>query len=76
MTTVVDQLSINFRKTVLDLTLGTIVPGVIENVFGALQAYFSRIKIFSFLGITDGTNDTMVRIFRLLLEPPIVLTSL
>lgn len=76
MTTVVDQLGINLKKTILDLTLGTIVPGIIENVFGALQSYFTRVKIFSFLGVTDDTNATLVRIFRLLLEPPVVLTSL
>lgn len=76
MTTVVDQLQINFSKTLLDLTIGTIVPGVIDNLFATIQAYLTKIKLFAILNFSDSSNATLVRLLRLVIEPPVVLTSL
>jgi len=68
-------LSGSFYRSFIDVAVGTIAPSVIETVFDMLQKQMTINHFFAFMGISPKTNKQVVRLLRILLEPPILISS-
>ncbi len=75
MATVPDYFSGSFYRTTVDVTVGTLVPSVVETFFDMIQTSMDKNYFFQFLGLTKESNLTLTRILRIILEPPILIGS-
>lgn len=76
MTTFLGQLSYFSGKTVTDLISGVFATALVENVFGVIQKSMTRDKFFGILGVSDGYNEQLSRLVRIVVEPIFLLTFL
>lgn len=63
-------------RTLIDSFTGTIVTSAIENIFSMLQVYLNNIQLFAVLGFGHTANATIVRMMRLIFEPPVLLSTI
>lgn len=65
----------SFYRSTIDVTVGTIVPSVIETIFDMIQKSLTDNEFFTPLGISKKSNENLLRFFRIILEPPVLISS-
>jgi len=63
-------------RSFLDVVSGTLVTGVVENISNMIQTYLTNIELFAIFGFGKHANETIIRMLRILFEPPLLLGSI
>ena len=63
-------------RSLLDVVTGTVVTGIVENIFSMIQVYLTNSHLFGMFGISKTGNETILRILRIIAEPPILLSTI